>query len=157
MPSAALMTYGAIIKPALSLASLSSASGRICDVIDNSAVRAPMAMVWLRFTTGNAPASNSAVRVYLIRHSDDATNPMADQNAEVSLVDAAFSPEPVNADFVGAVTVTNGAGLTYTKSFPVYDLPKKYSFVVFNGTGNTLSSAAESFGFQVQPMFVEAQ
>jgi hypothetical protein len=39
----------------------------------------------------------------------------------------------------------------------VYDLPAKYSFVVWNATGQALNSTAGNFVFQVVPVTMEAQ
>lgn len=156
MPSETLVKYGTIVKPTITLTSLANGAGRICAVVDNTTVRAPMAMVYLKATTGGtAPTANSPIKLYLIRRSNDGTSDLADGG--LGTTDAAVSNEPTNAEQVGSIIVTNAINTTYIRSILVYDLSAKYSFVVWNAVGQTLNATASNFELQVVPITMEAQ
>lgn len=156
MPSKALATYETIQKPTITLASLANAAGRVSAMIDNTTVRAPAAIVYLKVTTGGtAPTANSPIKLYLIRRSNDGTSDLADSGLGTS--DAAVSSEPTNAEQVGSIIVSTAINTTYIKSFTVYDLSSEYSFVVWNGTGQALNATAGNHELQVQPVTIEAQ
>lgn len=155
MPSKTLVTYETLLTPTFTLASLGNAAGRICAVIDNTTTRAAAAQVYLRVTTGGtAPTTQTPIKLYLIRRSNGATD-LADGG--LGTADAAVTTEPTQAEQVGAIVVTNATNTTYIKSFLVYDLSAKYSFVVWNATGQTLNATAANFTFQVVPIVMEAQ
>lgn len=156
MPSETLAKYGTIVKPTITLTSLANGAGRICAVIDNTTVRAPMAMVYLKATTGGtAPTAGTPIKLYLIRRSNDGTSDLSDSG--LGTADAAVSTEPVNAEQVGSIIVTATINVTYIRSFLVYDLSAKYSFVVWNAVGTALNATASNFELQVVPITMEAQ
>lgn len=156
MPSQTLVKYGTIVTPTITLTSLANNAGRICAVVDNTTVRAPAAQVYLRATTGGtAPTANTPIKLYLIRRSNDGTTDLAD--SALGTADAAVATEPNNAEQVGSIIVTATTNATYVKSFLVYDLSAKYSFVVWNATGQALNATASNFTFQVVPITMEAQ
>lgn len=155
MPSKALATYETIQKPTITLASLANGAGRISAVIDNTTVRAPAALVYLKVTTGGvAPTANTPVKLYLIRRSNDGTTDLSDGGLGTS--DAAVSAEPTNAEQVGSIIVSAATNTTYIKAFPVYDLSSEYSFVVWNATGQALNATAGNFEPQVAPALAAA-
>lgn len=156
MASDTLVKYGTIVTPTITLASLGNNAGRICAVVDNTTVRAPAAQVYLRATTGaGALVANQPIKLYLIRRSNDGTTDLADGG--LGTTDAAVATEPNNAEQVGSIVVTTTTNATYVKSFLVYDLSAKYSFVVWNATGSTFNATASNFTFQVVPVTMEAQ
>lgn len=156
MPSESLIKYDPIVSPTITLTSLANGAGRICAVVDNTTTRAPMAQVYLRATTGGtAPTVNAPIKLYLIRRSNDGTTDLADSG--LGTTDAAVATEPINAEQVGSIIVTTATNTTYIKSFLVYDLSAKYSFVVWNATGQALNATASNFTFQVVPVLMEAQ
>jgi hypothetical protein len=155
MPSETLAKYGTLVSPTITLTSLANGAGRVSDAVDNTTVRAPACMVYFQVTTGgSAPTANTPIKLYLIRRSNQSTD-IADSN--LGTTDAAVTVEPTNAEQVGSVVVTNATNTSYYKSFLVYDLPAKYSFVVWNATGQALNSTAGNFVFQVVPVTMEAQ
>jgi len=155
MPSQTLATFGTPVSPTITLTSLANGAGRISAVIDNTTVRAPAAMVYLEVTTGGtAPTANTPIKLYLIRRSN-ATPDLSDSN--LGTADAAVATEPGNAELLGSVIVTAATNASYFKSFMAYDLSAKYSFVVWNGTGQTLNATASNFDLQVVPVTMEAQ
>ena len=156
MPSQALAKYGTIVKPTITLASLANGAGRISSVVDNTTVRAAMAMVFLRIKTGGvAPTANTAIKLYVIRRSNDGTTDLADH--ALGTADAAVTTEPTDAEQVGSIVVPATANLSRERAFLVYDLPAKYSFVVWNATGQSLSATGTDFELQVVPVTMEAQ
>jgi len=150
-----LSTFETGITAVVTCTSLANGAGRISDAIVNTATRAGMAMVFLRTKTGgSAPTSGAPIKLYVIRHSTMETN-LAD-NA-LGLVDAAVAAEPTQAEVIGSIIVSAATAATYEKSFLVYDLSPKYSFVVWNATGQALSSTAGDHILQVIPVTPEAQ
>jgi hypothetical protein len=156
MPSQILSKYGTIVNPTITLASLANNAGRVSTIIDNTTTRAPMAMVFVRITTGaTAPTSLSVVKVYLVRHSNDGTLDLADDG--LGSTDAAVATEPIRAELLGTIQVTTATNATYTRTFLAYDLPPDYNVVVWNATGQTLNATASNFAVQVLPITMEAQ
>jgi hypothetical protein len=158
MPSEALAKYGTIVKPTLSLASVtSSGAGRVSALVDNTTVRAPMATIYLKVTTGGtAPTANTPIKVYLIRRSNDGTSDLVESPVAVT-TDAAVSSEPVNAELLGSIAVTNATNATYIKAFLAYDLPSEYQVLVWNATGQGLNGTPSNHELQIQPTTMEAQ
>lgn len=156
MPSEIRSTFKTIVTPTITLASLANNAGRVSAIIDNTTTRAPMAMVFVRVTTGGtAPTANTPVRVYLIRHSNDGTLDLADNG--LGSTDAALSVEPTSAEALGSIIVTATTNATYTKSFLAYDLPPDFNIAVWNATGQALNATASNFAVQVLPIVMEAQ
>ncbi len=156
MPSQILSKYHTIVNPTITLASLANNAGRVSAIIDNTTTRAPMAMVFVRITTGGtAPTNLSVVKVYLVRHSNDGTLDLADDG--LGSTDAAVATEPIRAELLGTIQVTTATNATYTRTFLAYDLPPDYNVVVWNATGQTLNATASNFAVQVLPITMEAQ
>lgn len=156
MPSQALANYGTIVKPTITLASLANNAGRLSAIIDNTTVRAPMAQVFVRITTGGtAPTVNTPVRVYLVRHSNDGTLDLADNG--LGAADAALAAEPTSAEVLGSIIVSTATNTTYTKTFLAYDLSPDYNIAIWNATGQALNATAGNFAVQVLPITMEAQ
>jgi len=157
MPSEIRSTYKTILTPTITLASLANNAGSLSAIIDNTTTRAPMAMVFLRITTGGtAPTANSPVRVYLVRHSNDGTLDLSD-NGLGSTATSPLSTEPTSAEVLGSIVVTTATNTTYTKTFLAYDLPPDYNIAVWNATGQGLNATASNFALQVLPIVMEAQ
>lgn len=155
MASETLSKFGTLITNTITLTSLANGAGRIGDVIDNTTTRAPMAMVWLRATTGTvAPTNNTPIKLYLIRRSNGGTD-LAD-NA-LGTTDAAVAAEPTQAEQVGSIIVSTATETAYEKTFLCYDLPPKYSFVVWNATGQSLNATESNHILQVIPITMEGQ
>jgi hypothetical protein len=156
MPSQILNKFGTIVKPTITLASLSNGAGRVSAAVDNATVRATSAQVFVRIKTGaSAPTSNAPVKLYLIRHSNDGTTPLVD--GALGTTDAAVSTEPRNAEQIGVIAVTTATATTYEASFIARDLTPKYSICVWNAVGQTLSTTGGDFELQVLPITLEAQ
>lgn len=152
-----LAKYGTIVKPTITLASLANGAGRVSAMVDNTVVRAPMATVYLKVTTGGtAPTANTPIKVYLIRRSNDATTDLI-ENPVTGIVDAAATPEPVNAELLGSIVVTATINATYIKALLAYDLPSEYQILVWNATGQALNATAGNHELQIQPTTMEAQ
>lgn len=155
MPSQALAKYHTIVKPTITLASLANNAGRVSAIIDNTTTRAPMAMVFVKVTTGGtAPNAGTPIRVYLIRHSNDTTD-LSDNG--LGSADAALTVEPTAGEVLGAIIVTAATNTTYTKTFLAYDLPPDYNIAVWNAIGQALNATAGNFEVQVLPITMEAQ
>src|SRR5574340_300351 len=59
-------------------------------------------------------------------------------------VDAAVSAEPVDAQLVGTMSSTGTTGQTVSESWDLYNVPPKFSVVVWNATGVALGATQPS-------------
>ena len=155
MASKILATYEAGITATITLGALANGAGRICTVIDNTVTRASMALIWLQVTmSDHAPTANTPIKLYLIRHSEMATHLVDNGLGEA---DAAVATEPTQAECLGSIIVPATADLVHVKSFVAYDLSPKYSFVVWNATGQHIDEVDAGHILQVVPVTPEAQ
>lgn len=148
MANKILNTYESITKPTFTGTSLANGAGRIATATDNTSIRAQRGFVAVQIKTGgSAPTAGAPIKVYLVRHSNDGTTNMIDDSQ--SATDAAASVEPVQAECLGAIIVTNATATTYRKVFPMRDLTAKFSILVWNACGQALSSTSSDFEIQV--------
>lgn len=158
--SAILAKFLAVVEPTITLASLANGAGRVCTEIDNTAVKATRGKVALLFKTGSvAPTVNSLVKVYLVKNTNGGTNIQEGQGpgAAIGAVDAAVATEPTNAELVGSSAVSAATATSYTIVAKVTDPGPKFSLVVWNAVGQTLSTTAGDFLLQWVPEVDEAQ
>lgn len=154
-----LTKFKPVVTPAFSFGGVANAAGRISTEIDNTVTRAPRGLVALRIMTGAvAPTNGSLYRIYLIRNSAAATNLQGGRGgASLGAVDAAVTVEPVNAECVGAIQVTAATATTYEELFPVHDPGPRFSFVVWNGTGQAADATSANHLLQWVPIVDESQ
>ena len=156
MANKILTAFETIVKPTISLASIANGAGRICDVIDNTSVRAREGFVFFQYKTGaSAPTAGAPVRLYLVRRSNDGTNDISDDG--LGTADAAVSTEPAQAECIGSIIVTATANATFRKAFPIRDLPPKFGIVPWNATGQTGSTTGGDYDLQVLLINPEVQ
>jgi len=140
-------TFEPGITATITLTSLGNGAGRISTKIDNTKTRADRGRLWFRTKMGAvAPTVGTPIKVYLVRHSDMATN-LAD-NA-LGAVDAAVTAEPVQAECIGAIIVAAVADAVYEASFALDRLPPQFSIVIWNATGQALSTTATHHIIQI--------
>jgi hypothetical protein len=154
-----LAKFLTVVTPTFSFGSVANAAGRIAAEIDNTSVRATRGQVSVRLKTGAvAPTAGSLYKVYLIRNSNDATNIQGGRGGTaLGTADAAVSVEPVNAECVGAVTLTASTATTFDEVFPVQDPGPKFSFVVWNASGQTVDTTNGNHVLQWSPIVDEVQ
>lgn len=156
MANKILTTFETIVKPTINFGSVANGAGRISDVIDNSTVRARDGFVFVQIKTGaSAPTAGAPVRVYLVRRSDDGTTDISDDS--LGTATAAVSTEPAQAECIGSIIVTTATATTYRKAFPVRDLSSKFSIVLWNAIGQTVSTTGADHEVQVQLINPEVQ
>lgn len=156
MANKILTTFETIVKPTITFGSVANAAGRICAVVDNTTVRAERGLVFVQIKTGaSAPTAGSQYRVYLIRRSNDGTNDISDDG--LGTTDAAVSVEPAEAECIGSVTLTASANTTFKKSLILRDLSPKFSIVLWNASGQTVSTTSADHELQVLLMNPEVQ
>lgn len=156
MANKILTTFETIVQPTISFGSVANGAGRIAAVIDNTSVRAREALVFVQIKSGgSAPTAGSQYRVYLVRRSDDGTNDISDDDLGTS--DAAVATEPSQAECLGAITLTASANTTFRKTFLARDLPPKYSIVLWNASGQTVSTTGGDHALQILPVNPEVQ
>lgn len=151
-----LSKYGTVVKPACAWESCANAAGRISAVIDNTTVRAQWCIVAIRVKTGTSPTVNTPIKIYLIRRTNDSTD-IAD--AALGTADAAVSVEPTGAELLGVIIVTATSNVVYEQLFRAYDLPPKYSVLLWNATAVSLNSSTSTADqeLEVVPATYEAQ
>jgi len=118
MANTILDKFGTATAMTITLASLASSAagvGRQSTTIDNSTVRAPRALVFVKVTVGTTPTANTLVRIYLIR--SDGT--ITDDGAGAS--DAALTV--INSPLLGTILVPAATSDTaYYGVFDTYDV-----------------------------------
>lgn len=155
MPNAILNGYATVIQPTFSFASIANNAGRICAVIDNSTIRANRGTVYVQVKSGAAaPTAGQVYKVYLVRRSSEA-NDIADDG--LGTTDAGVSTEPVMAECLGSIPLTASANTTFRKSFEIENLPTEFSIVVWNASGQTVSTTGGDHDLQVQLVYPEIQ
>jgi len=151
MANKILTLFETLQKPAITFGSVTNGAGRICDVIDNTTIRANSGLVFVQIKSGaTGPNNGSQYRVYLVRRSDDTTGSPNDiSDDSLGTADAAVSTEPSAAECIGAITLTNTANFTFKKSFIIRDLSPKFSIVLWNASGQTVSTTSSDHDLQV--------
>lgn len=137
------VTYKTAVEPACSLASVANGAGRISAVVDNTTTKATRGRLFVQATLGTSPTANTIVKVYVIAQSAAANNVKAGGGA-LGDVDAAVSAEPVDAQLVGTMSSTGTTGQTVSESWDLYNVPPKFSVVVWNATGVALGATQPS-------------
>lgn len=156
MANKILTTFETIVKPTISLASIANGAGRICGVIDNTTARAREGFVHVQVKSGaSAPTAGAPYKVYLVRRSNDGTNDISDDG--LGTTDAAVSTEPAQAECLGSIVVTATSNATFRKSFLMRDLSSKFSIVIWNASGQTISTTGGDHDVQVQLINPEVQ
>lgn len=144
------------VEPTCDLTSIANGNGRICAVIDNTTTKAGRGILHVNVKTGTSPTANSLVRYYLIRQSNGSNNVKSGGGA-LGDVDATITAEPVNAQVVGSIVVTNTSNASYSESF-IVDMPgDKFSFVVWNATAVALNATPNTPSMQWEPVVDEVQ
>lgn len=120
----------------ISLASLASGSARQSTILTNTNNR-PSALIYLKITSGNAPAAGTVYELYLLR--DDGVTTLRTDNAGAN--DAAITI--VNAQLIGTIVVTNNSNTAFTGDFdtaPLGPLGPKWGIAVKNSTDQALNA-----------------
>jgi hypothetical protein len=133
----------------ITLTSLVSAAGRVCTAIDNSSNKFTDAGVFLKTKTGTT-AGNKQLLVYAIGSVNGGTT----YTDNVSATDAAVSTQPPTAPLVKGIGVLVSTTAYYVGPFSVAGafgfLPERWSLVVWNDGGGTLSATSGDHGMWYQ-------
>lgn len=127
----------------ITLASLTSTSGRQSTLVDNSTNRYQDVLVYVNTKMGGtAPNANSVVEVYLIRSDKDATTESVTDGAGAS--DAAFTP--LNAQLLGFLRNKSSpaAGDVLKGEFLVNRPGPKWGIALVNQTGQTFDATGSN-------------
>lgn len=157
MPTSKILRFfETIVKPTISLASINTGAGRISAVVDNTTVRAETGTIIVQLRAGAAaPTVGLTYKVFLVRRSNDGTNDISDDGLGTS--DAGVSTEPTNAELIYTFVLPATANMTHKKVIPVFDLPPKFSIVLWNASGQTWSTTGGDHDLQVLLHSPEAQ
>lgn len=168
MPTSKILaTFETIVGVTCDLTSLANGAGRISAVIDNTTTRARAGIVGVQFRMGgSAPTDKRSVRIYLIRQFDTSSNLMqgglyrSASGSRLGDADAAVAaPEPINSRLVGVMATDNasGANAYYSELFEVYDPGPKFSFLIWNDTGQALHGTPATPALRWLPLTDESQ
>ena len=153
-----LATFEAAITATWHGDSMATAAGSSTDNIDNTATRASMCHVYLKTkTSDHAPTANTPIKLYLIRRSSEAVDIADNSIAAGHSASGGIATEPTQAECLGSIIVTTGVDTVYEKSFVAYDMGPEYQFVIWNATGQHLSTTAADHVLQVIPVTPEGQ
>ena len=128
----------------ITLASIAAGNGRISAQVDNTTTRFNLITVYARIESGGTgPADEEVYEFYLIKFDADTPEYVSDGFSDA---DAAVTVKPPNANFIGAIAVTNDADTQFFGDFVVRDPGPEFSIVFWNDTGQTISTTeADSF------------
>lgn len=155
MASKILNTFETGVTVTISMASVANGAGRISTQIDNTTTRARDVQVAVQITSGGvAPTAGAPYKVYLMRASGMATS-LLDDGYGTS--DAAASVEPLQGECLGFITCSATTAAPFRRNFIARDVGPKYSILIWNASGQTVSTTAGDHIVQVVPLNWEAQ
>jgi len=136
---------------------LADGAGRVATQYDGGAQFPLKGWISVVTTTGTvAPASGTLLEFYMA-YSDPDGN-ISDGGASatgIGLTDAALTNKPENVQQVGALVMNSAIAQDHAVVFPVFDLPRKWSLVAWNETGEELSITASNHVIKFIPQFDE--
>lgn len=156
MANEILDKYKTAVEPTISLASIANNAGRICALVDNSATRAGRILLGIKVKLGTTPVAGNTVRVYLIRQTTAGTVVKGGGGA-LGDADAGVSAEPLDAPVVASFYVDGTANKSFSEVVEVVSPGPKFSFVVWNSSGDALNATPDSPAIQVIPVVDEVQ
>lgn len=147
-------TRAALTITLASLASSTTFVGRQSDLVDNTTVKAPAALVFVQVTTGTTPTANRNIYVRLLRYDNSA---VADDGAGTS--DAALTC--LNAPLLGILQMNSGSSnVAFRATFdtaPLGVLGPKWGIQISHDTGVNLNSTAGNHVVAYIPYWPEVQ
>jgi len=147
--------YGTITDLTLTSASLADGAGRCTAKVDNTSTRAGKVHVYVRVKSGSsAPTANALYKVYLLREDNHATEYTSEG---IIISDSAVSTEPSNAQLVGAIVVTATANKDFYTDFMIHDPGPSWGLVLWNASGQTISSTETDTFIHYQTVTPEVQ
>jgi hypothetical protein len=123
----------------ITLTSIANNAGRISAQIDNTTLRAPLMIVYWRIKNGGtAPTAGAPYTLYLIRADADGVH----EDEGLSTADAAQATKPNNAEVIDAIPAIATLSVFQYGSCWVQNPGPKFSFLVFNEAGQTISATS---------------
>jgi len=155
MPNKNLTTFETLVTPSFTFGSVANGAGRITAVIVNTTTRARSVLVAVRITTGaTAPTAGAPYKVGLVRRL--AGSPDVSDDG-LGTADAAVATEPVQVEWLGAIYARASTATQLNGTFVANDPGPQYSVVVFNNSGQTVSTTNGDHLVQVVPITDEVQ
>jgi hypothetical protein len=135
----------------ITLTSLPTGEGRVATQYDGGTNFPIKGWFSVKTKTGaSLPIAGSLVEFYLAYSDAQSTEVITDA---VSLTDAAIATLPSNVASIGSLVVQAAASTVYQTVFPVFDLPQKWSLIVWNNTNSGLSSTAGDHTIKFIPQY----
>ena len=137
----------------LTLTSLATVAGRKGDVHDFGATFSQRCRVKLKTDFATSPTAGDPVEVYWASSEDN-----SDFDSGTAQGDAAFTDTDLNKQLhLVGILAADASTVSQGRSW-VFDLPARYGYpVVYNGTGQSLSSTAADHELVITPLVDEIQ
>lgn len=135
------------------LTSMANAAGRVATQYDGDTNFPTKGWISATITCGASPVAGSRVELYLAY--SDAETVGENITDGLSLTDAALGTKPINVKSIGAIATLGTTYEELKKVIPVFDLPRKWSLIIWNSTGDALSPTAEAFEIKFIPQYDE--
>jgi hypothetical protein len=135
-------SYTTLTAPAVTnLASLASAAYWVSPVTDNNAALAHEVETLISILTTTSAGTTGTIDVYITGSVDGGTVYSGGVTTES---DATYTPTGDDVsewDFLGSFTyTTETTARTLQKRFSLFDVPKNFKYVIYNGTGTGLGA-----------------
>lgn len=144
-------TQGTPTTLTITLASLGAGAGRIATQFDGGENFPIKGWLSIKTKTGaTVPVAGSLIEFYLAY--SDAQSPEVITDT-LGLTDAALATLPSNVSAIGSLIAVAAAATVHQTVFPVFDLPRKWSLVIWNGLNGALSATGSDHVVKFIPQF----
>jgi hypothetical protein len=136
---------------------LADGAGRVADQYDGGAQFPLKGWISVITKTGTvAPAAGSLLEFYLAYADPDGNiSDGGSSSTGIGTEDGDLSNKPENVQQVGSLVMNAALAQEHRTIFPVFDLPRKWSLIVWNETGEALSTTASDHVIKFIPQFDE--
>jgi len=146
-------TLGTATTLSITLTSLANGAGRIAAQYNGGSNFPIKGWISAWTKTGSvAPTAGSLIEFYLVFSDTQSPENITDG---LGIIDGAIATKPANIRSVGSIVVSANADYDHQAVFPVFDLTQKWSLLVWNATGQALSSTAEDHVMKFIPQYDE--
>lgn len=153
--------YGTSTALTITLASIADGAGRLSTIVRNDSDgsgsdRAQAIQIWAAITTGGtAHTDDSLFKFYMVGHDIGLSPNISDDGLGVA--DAAVTVEPENSQFLFSIRVSTATATIFEGHGTFYDPPPGWSIVMWNATGQTISTTESESIIHYVTVNVEAQ
>lgn len=137
----------------MTLTALGDGAGRVATQHDGGANFPIKGWISVLVKTGDsAPVDGSLLELYMAFSDNEGTENVTDS---IPTSDAALTSKPDNAKPIGSIVMKAITNYDHRVVIPVFDLPRKWSLVMWNAAGAALSTSASHHVVKFVPQFDE--